>query len=236
MDPPRSAARPRSSRLPRSRGDGPQSRPLWFAHARAPPLTRGWTRHWISLGTPTAGSPAHAGMDPYQGPTYQGPTWLPRSRGDGPPAIRRDRRNFVAPPLTRGWTLSSGRPPPPLRGSPAHAGMDPEAMLWAASWRWLPRSRGDGPVHVKIRLAACRAPPLTRGWTRRVCRVYAIDRGSPAHAGMDHKSPWRLTVYVGLPRSRGDGPWISAVLALLRLAPPLTRGWTLHPLDQLGHL
>jgi hypothetical protein len=53
----------------------------------------------------------------------------------------------------------------PVVGSPAHAGIDPEAGGgW--SWRgWLPRSRGDRPC---VRIGwrdALEAPPLTRGST-----------------------------------------------------------------------
>ena len=64
MDPSRSRCAGRTSRLPRTRGDGPGSGYAAAYEGEAPPHTRGWTRprrHGSRLGS---GSPAHAGMDP----------------------------------------------------------------------------------------------------------------------------------------------------------------------------
>jgi len=51
------------SGLPRARGDGPAGRIKRVGSSWAPPRTRGWTRRRGASSSPTAGSPAHAGMD-----------------------------------------------------------------------------------------------------------------------------------------------------------------------------
>ena len=64
MDP-AEPSRPRpSGRLPRTRGDGPQSGADRPALGLASPHTRGWTRHVDDDGVAGLGFPAHAGMDP----------------------------------------------------------------------------------------------------------------------------------------------------------------------------
>ncbi len=52
----------------------------------APPPTRGWTLLARAWHLHTAGSPAHAGMDPWRAGTPTRRNRLPRPRGDGPPA------------------------------------------------------------------------------------------------------------------------------------------------------
>ena len=64
MDPMRTATAPGSRRLPRTRGDGPGRCGHGLVRPRASPHTRGWTWSMRSRTCPTAGFPAHAGMDP----------------------------------------------------------------------------------------------------------------------------------------------------------------------------
>ena len=51
--------------------------------------------------------------------------WLPRSRGDRPPASSGTSSSVTAPPLTRGSTPTFIDDAQKLEGSPAHAGIDP---------------------------------------------------------------------------------------------------------------
>jgi len=51
----------------------------------------------------------------------------------------------LAPPRTRGWTVSNPLHHAPFGGSPAHAGMDLWASIEVFFIGWLPRARGDGP-------------------------------------------------------------------------------------------
>jgi len=70
------------------------------------------------------------------------------------------------------------------------------------------------------------APPRTRGWTVEIMRRQARDKGSPAHAGMDHIRCWPLLAEPWLPRARGDGPPPLPAHPVPAGAPPRTRGWT----------
>ncbi len=76
-----------STRLPRTRGDGPTPIMGVGTAGGASPHTRGWTvfRHVLAL--QAQGFPAHAGMDPSLATTTTGPGRLPRTRGDGPDAL-----------------------------------------------------------------------------------------------------------------------------------------------------
>ena len=226
MDRAGTTARASSSRLPRTRGDGPMIPCQAAASSLAPPHTRGWTRDAETGAECLLGSPAHAGMDPCSGPTTRACGRLPRTRGDGPSTRCRPGLSFWAPPHTRGWT-----PPRRVRhrggdGSPAHAGMDPGMRLRRGVSCRLPRTRGDGPASAPRVSRGRWAPPHTRGWTRRGPRHRARTRGSPAHAGMDPTPPPPRAPPPGLPRTRGDGPGGSLQRAADLWAPPHTRGWT----------
>ena len=226
MDPRASAWRSRSVGLPRSRGDGPGTGGKPVVERQAPPLTRGWTQPFGVRACISTGSPAHAGMDPSGPRTAHRPGWLPRSRGDGPWCEIGCYALAAAPPLTRGWTLVRDRLLRARRGSPAHAGMDPESAERRSWLAWLPRSRGDGPSGCPAYSGCDSAPPLTRGWTLDRHRSSGGSCGSPAHAGMDPRTRATTTASGGLPRSRGDGPSQRDSAAPVYEAPPLTRGWT----------
>ncbi len=226
MDPRRFLRRSHRPRLPRSRGDGPDVYQSTASAATAPPLTRGWTPHGSAIFHTFHGSPAHAGMDRSARLPSSPARWLPRSRGDGPSSTCRDRKDFWAPPLTRGWTRADRVPSLRDQGSPAHAGMDPPTISPQRLPRWLPRSRGDGPWMRASRTAFAPAPPLTRGWTHMADVAPQTTAGSPAHAGMDPRKIRPSTWYMRLPRSRGDGPRLYRGELGVPTAPPLTRGWT----------
>jgi len=53
-----------------------------------------------------------------------------------------------------------------------------------------------------------------------------LDVGSPAHAGMDPPEREKKERRKGLPRARGDGPFIVKDFFMRLKAPPRTRGWT----------
>ena len=52
---------------------------------------------------------------------------------------------------------------PSIAGSPAHAGIDPEASDTRWSRGWFPRTRGDRPFKEIAGLLAAMVPPHTRG-------------------------------------------------------------------------
>ena len=172
-------------RLPRTRGDGPQSPPTIRPQRAAPPHTRGWTLIGKFKADDGRGSPAHAGMDPTLALSSSTVNRLPRTRGDGPVPPRGDVGVVGAPPHTRGWTRQFGDAGRNAAGSPAHAGMDPARAAWCGLIARLPRTRGDGPRPRTRPRPVARAPPHTRGWTRDFLGLDGIAHGSPAHAGMD---------------------------------------------------
>ncbi len=215
-------------RLPRTRGDGPDEKVFMRDKYRAPPHTRGWTVSSPRGDTGRGGSPAHAGMDLATVSTPAAPARLPRTRGDGPLYAGSSPHPSSAPPHTRGWTLLGALHQRGHRGSPAHAGMDPDTLGDPGSPGRLPRTRGDGP---KLTTTRCRrrwAPPHTRGWTVVPRRVDEVSAGSPAHAGMDPRRTTTAGRPARLPRTRGDGPGAVAGAEKVDVAPPHTRGWT-HP-------
>ena len=124
MDPSAPSARPPSTRLPRTRGDGPQRLAGGGTYQWASPHTRGWTRPAGRGGPPTGGFPAHAGMDRRPRRPRRPRGRLPRTRGDGPRYASASMRRLVASPHTRGWTLRPGADDARRGGFPAHAGMD----------------------------------------------------------------------------------------------------------------
>ena len=133
-----------------------------------------------------------------------------------------------ASPHTRGWTPPDHARRPGEGGFPAHAGMDPNHRIITGESRWLPRTRGDGPVVCSGSYAGRRASPHTRGWTVPAEPDPGAVSGFPAHAGMDPlrvpgRGPRR-----GLPRTRGDGPVARCLQRRHDPASPHTRGWTLY--------
>ena len=195
---------------------------------RAPPHTRGSTR--------------------WRAPGPQSCEGLPRTRGDRPLRRISEEQAYQAPPHTRGSTCISGTclepgwaPPHTrgstswtarntacLRGSPAHAGIDPYIAPTSRTQIWLPRTRGDRPLLCWIVVYARVAPPHTRGSTYEVPRALVRYKGSPAHAGIDRRRRAPSTSHRRLPRTRGDRPASEEKGVIYDLAPPHTRGSTRH--------
>ena len=70
--------------LPRARGDRPTTTPASRYLSAAPPRPRGST-HIPQIPSPIdLGSPAPAGIDPFDDAARTLNTWLPRARGDRP--------------------------------------------------------------------------------------------------------------------------------------------------------
>ena len=230
MDP---RARPptrKTTRLPRTRGDGPGDWTNAASAEAASPHTRGWTPCAIERPQGEAGFPAHAGMDPRLSRAIRSARWLPRTRGDGPALVRHRARRVVASPHTRGWTRVRVGRERAVVGFPAHAGMDPARPSCARGRKRLPRTRGDGPGIPKVEAKVDVASPHTRGWTRGVKPASRWRSGFPAHAGMDPERPSSSASGRRLPRTRGDGPCAAAVASPAIRASPHTRGWTAETL------
>ncbi len=212
--------------LPRTRGDRPILDALFSSLRVAPPHTRGSTRARGGDAYTTAGSPAHAGIDPRTGPLRRSRPWLPRTRGDRPDLDGLLCNAWRAPPHTRGSTPRGGAMTRAPLGSPAHAGID--RGCGPSPWRRsrLPRTRGDRPARSPITSMTTWAPPHTRGSTRRDAHGQGIGRGSPAHAGIDPAPRRTAPKGAWLPRTRGDRPRVIPARGGTGGAPPHTRGST----------
>ncbi len=213
--------------LPRSRGDGPALQETEFVGDAAPPLARGWSPSFQRSRSCGARSPARAGMVPPTTPCAWRSPSLPRSRGDGPFLLCPTALRAPAPPLARGWSLSTRDEKLLKARSPARAGMVPRALRWSMTRSSLPRSRGDGPYAFASSDVIVRAPPLARGWSRRGRLVGDPVPRSPARAGMVPPRCRKSRRSSALPRSRGDGPTSMSFLVDTGHAPPLARGWSL---------
>ena len=165
MDPLGRGSRPGRRGLPRTRGDGPEEPSGLIASILAPPHPRGWTRVDFADVVVGRGSPAPAGMDPHDPAGRGSGPRLPRTRGDGPVPSVISFGPRSAPPHPRGWTRDRRDDRGVRRGSPAPAGMDPEAADTMARLPRLPRTHGDGPHLVSWRARPRGAPPHPRGWT-----------------------------------------------------------------------
>ena len=217
-----------SARLPRARGDGPATSPARPASDSASPRPRGWTVDQPLLLIPTHGFPAPAGMDPRARVIVQGGGGLPRARGDGPHTPSGSVSMPVASPRPRGWTLADTSDRRGCIGFPAPAGMDHAGCRRSDRRVRLPRARGDGPWEATGCYQNTAASPRPRGWTALPLRPASHVAGFPAPAGMD---PWRRersAGEIGLPRARGDGPFVSPTPNAADMASPRPRGWTAH--------
>ena len=213
-------------RLPRTRGDGPEVEADLAGGEGASPHTRGWTVFVSGAGGGRMGFPAHAGMDPSQQFDRNARKGLPRTRGDGPQAVRIRPPPLPASPHTRGWTLPAPQADISAAGFPAHAGMDRLAVPLRGASGGLPRTRGDGPNSRRTPPSPNSASPHTRGWTPSTPGGAGSAPGFPAHAGMDPQIPVRASGATGLPRTRGDGPRTLPPAMRTVMASPHTRGWT----------
>ena len=195
-----------SCRFPRPRGDGPSGGNVLDGRTWVSPPTRGWTQHTTGRQEDHMGFPAHAGMDLHRDDTDLLDQGFPRPRGDGPNAITTPEAPIAVSPPTRGWTHADQQPVGPAGGFPAHAGMDPVSTESASTRRRFPRPRGDGPYEPTTCAGCTSVSPPTRGWTRDDADVRDVQRGFPAHAGMDPSTPSPIPMFVRFPRPRGDGP------------------------------
>ncbi len=219
------AVRP-TARLPRTRGDRPAYPALRVRAIGAAPHTRGSTRWGLLPRSAQRGCPAHAGIDLVVLTAGIGIARLPRTRGDRPARGRSLLRHSAAAPHTRGSTPAPRRARRPLRGCPAHAGIDPGRPELRDARRRLPRTRGDRPGSTIDMKPSFAAAPHTRGSTPLAGRNVLAVQGCPAHAGIDPRSASASSSFRWLPRTRGDRPKQCGLAKSRAAAAPHTRGST----------
>ena len=221
--------------LPRARGDRPYQFAVSQTYEQASPRTRGSTCYCADLTVQRRGFPAHAGIDPGRPRAPPAETWLPRARGDRPLFAAAGSPPAEASPRTRGSTRVRLDLDRTRAGFPAHAGIDPWALVLSRPWTRLPRARGDRPVGFIGHCPVSKASPRTRGSTCRLTIRRDIDDGFPAHAGIDPDVHTSYEFPRRLPRARGDRPLLAAVIASYGRASPRTRGSTCGQHVRLWH-
>ena len=192
----------------------------------APPHPRGSTRGAAGCGRCRRGSPAPAGIDPDWSSRRACWRRLPRTRGDRPCRWLTNWTPVSAPPHPRGSTQGGAAIGHPSAGSPAPAGIDPDAGDTHTHLIRLPRIRGDRPLNGAPGFSGAPAPPHPRGSTRSCADPPGRRRGSPASAGIDPLATGAPDPIHWLPRIRGDRPNIETVLIEPLQAPPHPRGST----------
>ena len=226
MDPRCARRRGRPARIPRTRGDGPRRTAVRSRMREDSPHARGWTRARAAVLSTPGGFPARAGMDPAASRRRGPGRGIPRTRGDGPERMERLALSSPDSPHARGWTEHGIDAWLPVSGFPARAGMDRERQLVAEQSRGIPRTRGDGPATNPPSDRPSSDSPHARGWTRRDLRLDRRRGGFPARAGMDLKVTKSDRRGHRIPRTRGDGPRLSAREIELEPDSPHARGWT----------
>ena len=152
--------------LPRACGDRPPRVMRATVGMAAPPRKRGSPRPTYAWPSRPSGSPAHAGIDRFAAAIASALPRLPRACGDRPAQPVSGRRYTRAPPRMRGSTRRTSATRGCGGGSPAHAGIDPQACSTRRTTPWLPRACGDRPMAGSLLAIAGGAPPRMRGSTR----------------------------------------------------------------------
>ena len=213
--------------FPRTRGDGPAAAPPADGPDPVPPHPRGWSPRAPCCAAAPAGSPAPAGMVPTTRLVDPLVLRFPRTRGDGPPRLSCRPSRSSVPPHPRGWSPELPHVALTVTGSPAPAGMVPDARCGRGRVRRFPRTRGDGPCDPVPCPLPFGVPPHPRGWSQLIAGADAGSDGSPAPAGMVLTQRDLLALVARFPRTRGDGPSLHAVRDMLGVVPPHPRGWSL---------
>ena len=220
-------------RLPRMRGDRPTGLSSRRSSSPATPHARGSTPDVVALRRAVRGYPACAGIDPIRRISSRFCLWLPRMRGDRPPAPAGLVISQMATPHARGSTLSCCPPDVQSQGYPACAGIDPQMAGFSDYLERLPRMRGDRPHYAPSSLAPAPATPHARGSTSHMAYPALAEPGYPACAGIDPVQRTLQSRSTRLPRMRGDRPSLSLILGDIPPATPHARGSTLRQIASL---
>ncbi len=110
----------------------------------------------------------HAAAVPPGGPAARHHDPAPRTRGDGPPALRTGVLPPACSPHPRGWSRTGGHDDSRLVLLLAPAGMVPSdrPRRHRAGAHPAPRTRGDGPLRVPSEPGTPSCSPHPRGWSR----------------------------------------------------------------------
>ncbi len=190
------------------------------------PHPRGWSHAGAGLGARHPLLPAPAGMVPQRRRRRCGRGPAPRTRGDGPWERGASEPTPPCSPHPRGWSLAEQQRGAAVVLLPAPAGMVPSATSRAPCPLAAPRTRGDGPRGL-LRPSSLRGcSPHPRGWSRRHGPGVREGLLLPAPAGMVLPAGPRNPDLPAAPRTRGDGPTMTAEHDHWKACSPHPRGWS----------
>ena len=150
--------------------------------------------------------PACAGIDPRIWEISVVVNCLPRMRGDRPIFRKSNVYLLLFTPHARGSTGQGLFKIPVGRVYPACAGIDLVPWKRPKKRPGLPRMRGDRPIIQIILFFLTLFTPHARGSTRQAHRRRECQPVYPACAGIDLILDLRTSIFVCLPRMRGDRP------------------------------
>ena len=210
--------------FPRTRGDRPVWSPDFDLRPQSSPHTRGSSLARTRGATRPGVFPAHAGIVPRWERTKKAGNRLPRTRGDRPDAFKLFELSQGSSPRVRGSSRARGDMRDLVRVFPAHAGIVPHHLERLDLVPSLPRTRGDRPS-ARLRMPSMRpSSPYTRRSSRDHPDRQARAAVFPAHAGIVPTGSLSRDRSGGLPRTRGDRPWIISPLGSPMTSSPHTRG------------
>ena len=148
----------------------------------------------------------------------------PRSRGEHRSSSTVIPRMVGSSPLARGTYLEKFAGSRVTRLIPARAGNIAQSSPCTGFHAAHPRSRGEHECCAPCLEELLGSSPLARGTYRGFCEVAALDRLIPARAGNMCCFRRRRHNYPAHPRSRGEHPLPSFLIAWLAGSSPLARG------------
>src|SRR5690606_38927780 len=211
---------------PRTRGDGPRHRHAMTRQVDCSPHARGWSPGVTYYTRTSTLLPARAGMVLQVTERLLEVRPAPRTRGDGPTALKPAHDPILCSPHARGWSRTGRRARPRSRLLPARAGTVPRRPRGSPARTAAPRTRGDGPPTWRRLPRPWDCSPHARGWSLRQHLLTGLLHLLPARAGMVPRRRARRGRRCAAPRTRGDGPGQFPCLAGLLVCSPHARGWS----------
>ncbi len=212
-------------RVPRPRGDGPETLRDQLASIERSPPARGWPDSGNIPVHYMVAFPARAGMARTPASSRGRIRCVPRPRGDGPLFLYDRFRWRTRSPPARGWPGSEDRVRDLEHAFPARAGMARSRAESFFVLHRVPRPRGDGPTGTGFEIIPPSRSPPARGWPEVYKCADQMGFAFPARAGMARPARSAPRRSRCVPRPRGDGPSLRPSRRFPRSRSPPARGW-----------
>ena len=147
-------------------------------------------------------------------------------RGDPPRTVSVAGSAFPSTPHARGSTAKAEAERKEAEVYPACAGIHPISPVLELEVNRLPRMRGDPPSRIHSAPPIQLSTPHARGSTAVAEAIKAVEDVYPACAGIHLNNKNYRKRLQGLPRMRGDPPFIIKVVLDVLVSTPHARGST----------